>query len=136
MTGFNAFRQGSRGLFGDQRFRLTQWLTAGLIAAGLALSMIGEPVQAQRREEIRDTQNRLIGTIVRQSNGVLEARDPSNQVVGTYNPQTDQTRVPSNRVVSRGNILSALLVCPQYIQAETRGQPCLGLGRQEQSGSD
>ena len=85
-------------------------LTVAAIAASVTLS-------GQRREEIRDPSNRLLGTIVDRSDGVLEARDPQNRIVGTYRHADNRTRRPDNRVVSTGNTLSALLLCPESLRA-------------------
>ena len=60
-------------------------------------------------QQLRDSSNKLIGTISEISNGQLEIRDPSNKRLGTYDPKTNQTRDASNRVVGAGNLLTTLL---------------------------
>lgn len=60
-------------------------------------------------QQLRDSSNRLIGTISTLSNGQLEIRDPANKRLGTYDPKTDQTRDTANRVIGNGNLLTTLL---------------------------
>lgn len=62
-------------------------------------------------QEIRDRNNRLLGKI-RQVGSKLEARDAQNRLKGTYDPRDDTTRDPSNRLVGKGNLLSALIMQP------------------------
>ncbi len=59
---------------------------------------------------IRDRQGRKLGEIVGLSNGKLEARDPLGHRLGTYDPKSDQTRDPLDRLLTKGNTLSALIV--------------------------
>lgn len=60
-------------------------------------------------QELRDKSNRLLGKIKTLSNGKLELRDASNRLKGTYDPKTNDTRDPSNRLVAKGNMLTTLL---------------------------
>lgn len=60
-------------------------------------------------QQLRDSSNRLIGTISTISNGQLEIRDTANRRLGTYDPKTDQTRDTANRLVGNGNLLVTLL---------------------------
>ena len=57
---------------------------------------------------LRDKSNRLIGKI-KEINGKLEIRNPSNQLLGRYDPKSDQTRDKSNRLIGKGNLLTTLL---------------------------
>ena len=61
-------------------------------------------------QELRDRSNRLLGTIRKLGNGTLEGRDASNRLKGTYDPRTDETRDPSNRLAGKGNTLSVLIL--------------------------
>lgn len=60
-------------------------------------------------QEIRDRNNRLLGTI-RQVGTRFEARDPQGRLKGTYDPKMNVTRDPVYRVVGKGNLLSALIM--------------------------
>ena len=60
-------------------------------------------------QELRDSSNRLLGKIQTLSSGKMEIRDASNRLKGTYDPKSNETRAPSNRLVGKGNLLSSLL---------------------------
>jgi len=60
-------------------------------------------------KEFRDKTNRLLGKIKTLSNGKLELRDHTNQLKGTYDPRTDQTRDHTNALIGKGNLLAMLL---------------------------
>lgn len=60
-------------------------------------------------EEFRDPQNRLIGKIINRQDGQKEARSAANQLLGRYDPGTNETRSANNVLVGRGNQLSALI---------------------------
>ena len=64
-----------------------------------------------KREEIRDPRDFLIGTIRPLPDGTLEARDRLGRLQGRYLPRTGETRDPQNRLLTKGNSLSALLLC-------------------------
>lgn len=64
------------------------------------------------RQELRDSMNRLIGTIQSRSDGRLEGRDAMNRLKGTYDPGTNETRDEMNRLVGKGNLLSSLITRP------------------------
>ena len=72
----------------------------------LALS----PTFAEQRNEIRDRQGKLIGTIVHRRNGIGEARDRQWRLLGTYNPKSNETRDRLGKLLTKGDTLSALLV--------------------------
>jgi hypothetical protein len=59
--------------------------------------------------ELRDRNSRLIGKIKQLSNGKLEGRNASDRLKGTYDPNTDETRDQSGRLVGKGNMLSMLI---------------------------
>lgn len=63
-------------------------------------------------QELRDRSNRLLGRIKQRSDGKLEGRDASNRLKGIYNPKNNETRDPNNRLVGKGNLLSALISSP------------------------
>jgi len=50
-----------------------------------------------------------MATIEIKSSGKHEIRDPSNRLLGTYDPRTNDTRDPSNRLVAKGNVLTSLI---------------------------
>jgi hypothetical protein len=60
-------------------------------------------------EDIRDRTGKLLGKIHTLSNGKLELRSASNKKLGTYYPDTNQTRDHSNRLIGKGNLLTLLL---------------------------
>ena len=60
-------------------------------------------------QQIRDKMNRLMATIKTLSSGKLEIRDPKNRLLGTYDPRTNETRDPMNRLVAKGNVLTSLI---------------------------
>ena len=60
-------------------------------------------------QELRDPQNRLLARIKTLSNGKSEIRDPQNRLKGIYDPKSNQTRDPQNKVVGKGNLLTTLL---------------------------
>jgi hypothetical protein len=65
---------------------------------------------AEQRNEIRDRQGKLIGTIVHRRDGVREARDRQWRLLGTYNPKTNETRDRLGKLLTKGDTLSALVV--------------------------
>ena len=62
------------------------------------------------KHELRDRNNRLLGTIRQLPNGKHEGRDANGRLVGTYDPSTDQTRDASYRLVGKGDTLAVLIV--------------------------
>ena len=61
------------------------------------------------KQQLRDSNNRPIGTITATTNGKLEGRDANGRLKGTYDPRSDQTRDSNGRVVGRGNVLAAVV---------------------------
>lgn len=61
------------------------------------------------KQQLRDSNNRPIGTITTTSNGKLEGRDANGRLKGSYDPKTNQTRDSNGRVVGKGNVLAALV---------------------------
>ena len=60
-------------------------------------------------QPLRDRQNRLLGTLKTRSDGKIELYSPSNRLLGTYFPKTNETRDTANRLVGKGNLLTTLL---------------------------
>ena len=58
---------------------------------------------------IRDRNNKLVGILDTKSNGDVVAFTPSRKKLGMYCAQSDKTLDPSNRLISRGNTVVALL---------------------------
>ncbi len=75
-------------------------------SAGIMLA--GSIAHGQKRDEIRDRQGRLIGTIVHRKDGVREARDRRWRLLGTYNPKSNETRDRLGKLLAKGDSLSAL----------------------------
>ena len=61
------------------------------------------------KQELRDRQNRLIGTLNTNNNRVIELRNKHNELLGRYDPSTNQTRDKRNYLIGSGNLLSSLL---------------------------
>jgi hypothetical protein len=53
--------------------------------------------------------NKLMATIKTASSGKQEIRDPNNRLLGTFDPKSNETRDPNNRLVAKGNVLSSLI---------------------------
>ena len=60
-------------------------------------------------EILRDAQGRVIGKITETSSIKIEIRDNEGRYKGSYNPQTNETRDNSGRLVGKGNLLTMLL---------------------------
>ncbi len=58
---------------------------------------------------LRDRTNKLIGKIKTLRSGKMELRDPTNRLLGTYNPKSNETRDRTNKLVGKGNLLTTLL---------------------------
>jgi hypothetical protein len=74
-----------------------------------AVMLAGSIAYGQKRDEIRDRQGRLIGTIVHRRDGVREARDPQWRLLGTYIPKSNETRDRLGKLLTKGDSLSALI---------------------------
>lgn len=64
------------------------------------------------KQELRDRQGHLVGTIQQRYDGKLEGRDRNGNLKGTYDPKTDETRDRSGNLVGKGNMLSTLILGP------------------------
>jgi hypothetical protein len=78
-------------------------------ASKLAKQLFKEMDTRMAAQEIRDRSNKLLARITTLSNGKQELRNPSNVLKGTYDPKTNETRDPSNRLVAKGNVLATLM---------------------------
>jgi hypothetical protein len=54
--------------------------------------------------------NLTVGHIETKSNGEMVAKLASGKTVGSYNPKTDKTKLPSGKEFGKGNLLSALIM--------------------------
>lgn len=61
------------------------------------------------KQQLRDSNGRPIGSISSTYDGRLEGRDANGRLKGTYDRKSDQTRDSNGRVISKGNILAALV---------------------------
>lgn len=62
-----------------------------------------------RDRQLRDRDLRLFGIIRERSDGLLEGRELSGTLRGTYNPRTNETRDPGGRILGRGDFLTRLI---------------------------
>ena len=85
---------------------LLKVIVTGLLMAALPATAA---TCAPKTEEIRDAQNRLVGTMRTQADCTLEARDRVGWFLGRYSPRSRETRDVGGRLVSRGNTLAALV---------------------------
>lgn len=61
------------------------------------------------KQILRDKNNRRMGVIETDSNGIQTIRTTSNKKLGIYNPKTDETRDTANHLIGKGNLLITLL---------------------------
>ena len=61
------------------------------------------------KQELRDRQNRLIGSYNTNSQGIIELRDHRHYFLGRYDPSTNETRDSRSQLIGKGNLLSSLL---------------------------
>lgn len=87
-----------------------QSLPRSLATACLLVGLI-LPVAAHAGgvDELRDPQNRLLGKIINRHDGLKEARSASNQLLGLYDPDSNETRSANNMLFGRGNQLAVLI---------------------------
>src|SRR5688572_3291614 len=79
------------------------------LAAILLVVLISSGAVAQPMQELRDSQNRLIGKITPRSDGRLEAYSYDNRYLGFFDPIANVTYDRNHRLIARGNLLSALI---------------------------
>ena len=74
-----------------------------------AVMLAGSIAHGQQRDEIRDRQGKLIGTIVHRRDGAREARERQWRLLGTYKPKSNETRDRLGKLLTKGDSLSSLL---------------------------
>ncbi len=62
------------------------------------------------RQEIRNFYGHILGYIDTESNGKKTARNFYFKILGTYNPSEDTTRDFYGRIISKGDVLSGLIL--------------------------
>ena len=58
---------------------------------------------------LRNASAQVLGTIETTSSGVQELRNARRQLLGSYDPRTNQTRDAAGRFIGTGNLLTTLL---------------------------
>lgn len=66
----------------------------------------------ERRDELRDTSNKLIGWIEQTAEGRYEVRSHSGQLKGWYDQKDNTTRDASGKRLGLGNLVAILLMSP------------------------
>lgn len=102
----------------DYRSVSTKMVSLMLAIFLLWFTATGTAFAAGGTEEFRDPQGRLIGRIVSRQDGQKEARSASNQLLGRYDPDSNETRQANNTLFGRGNQLPVLI----YEAARQTGQ--------------
>lgn len=85
--------------------RLRLILAGALLGAASSAAATCPP----KVEEIRDAQNRLVGTLRTQGDCTAEVRGHTGRLLGRYDPRNRQTRDAQGRLVSTWNTLPALI---------------------------
>jgi hypothetical protein len=60
-------------------------------------------------ETIRDARGEALGSIETADDGSQVLRDADGRVRGYYDPETDHTRGPDQRILAKGNVLRTLI---------------------------
>lgn len=60
-------------------------------------------------ETLGDTYGNVLGSIETQPDGSQVLRDAAGEVRGYYDPATDHTRGPDQRILAKGNVLRTLI---------------------------
>ena len=58
---------------------------------------------------IKDAKDNVLGSIETQDGGAQVLRDASGKIKGYYDPTTDHTRGPDQRILAKGNVLRTLI---------------------------
>lgn len=61
------------------------------------------------KQQLKDVNGRLVGSIATVSNSKLEGRDSNGRIKGIYDIKEDKTRDSNGRVVGKGNLLAAVI---------------------------
>lgn len=59
--------------------------------------------------QVRDRNNKMVGSMITRPNGVVEVRDTNYHLLGVYEPAVNITRDASGRRVGTGNLLATFL---------------------------
>lgn len=60
-------------------------------------------------ELIKDARGNVLGSIETAANGGQVLRDADGRVRGHYDPSSDHTRGPDQRILAKGNVLRTLI---------------------------
>lgn len=60
-------------------------------------------------ETLKDSANNVLGSIETNTDGSQVLRDATGKIRGYYDPSTDHTRGPDQRILAKGNVLSTLI---------------------------
>jgi hypothetical protein len=60
-------------------------------------------------EPLKDAYNNVLGSIETNPDGSQVLRDANGKIRGYYDPATDHTRGPDQRILAKGNLLTTLI---------------------------
>jgi hypothetical protein len=60
-------------------------------------------------EPLKDAYNNVLGSIETSLDGSQVLRDANGKIRGYYDPSTDHTRGPDQRILAKGNVLTTLI---------------------------
>jgi hypothetical protein len=60
-------------------------------------------------EPLKDAYNNVLGSIETNPDGSQVLRDANGKIRGYYDPTTDHTRGPDQRILAKGNLLTTLI---------------------------
>jgi len=58
---------------------------------------------------IKDAKDNVLGSIETSADGGQVLRDANGKIKGYYDPKTDHTRGPDQRILAKGNVLRTLI---------------------------
>lgn len=61
------------------------------------------------RQELRTKEGKLLGTISENNSGKEEVRNRNNELLATYNPDTNETRDKYGHLIGKGDFLSSFI---------------------------
>jgi len=62
-----------------------------------------------KTEPIKDSKDTVLGSIETSDDGSQVLRDAAGKIRGYYDPATDHTRGPDQRILAKGNVLRTLI---------------------------
>jgi hypothetical protein len=78
--------------------------------------MVAKPMSNPEREGdpmttelLKDAYGNILGSIETNSDGSQVLRDANGKIRGYYDPTTDHTRGPDQRILAKGNLLTTLI---------------------------